>query len=237
MAKPTDWESRIGRRVRLRDLHALSAVIQSGSMAKAAKELGVTQSAVSQMIADLEAALRVRLLDRSPRGVVPTIYGDILLKRSRAALDEIKHGIEEIEFLTDHATGQVRVGCPESISSAVLPPIAELFLQRFPRATLDVDDVNFGALAPLLQAAVSDERKSDAAGPESPAAAAAVLDKAYEILLDALGFEPAGVDTLVERTGFAADEVASMLLILELDGKLETRPGGRYLRRVLKAAK
>jgi len=85
-----------------------------------------------------------------------------------------------------------------------------------------------GALAPALQAAVE---------PESPAAAAPVLDKAYEILLDALGFEPAGVDTLVERTGFAADEVASMLLILELDGELESRPGGRYVRRVLKAAK
>ncbi len=70
-----------------------------------------------------------------------------------------------------------------------------------------------------------------------PAAAAQVLDKAYEILLDALGFEPAGVDVLVERTGLAADEVASMLLILELDGKLESRPGGRYVRRVLKAAK
>ena len=68
-------------------------------------------------------------------------------------------------------------------------------------------------------------------------AAGPVLDKAYEILLDALGFEPAGVDMLVERTGFAADEVASMLLILELDGKLESRPGGRYVRRVLKAAK
>ena len=70
-----------------------------------------------------------------------------------------------------------------------------------------------------------------------PAGAAPVLDKAYEILLDALGFEPAGVDVLVERTGLAADEVASMLLILELDGKLESRPGGRYVRRVLKAAK
>ena len=151
MAKATDWESRIGRRVRLRDLRALSAVIQSGSMAKAAKELGVTQSAVSQMIADLESALRVRLLDRSPRGVTATIYGDILLRRSRAALDEIKQGIQEIEFLTDHATGQVRVGCPESISSAVLPPIAELFMQRFPRASLDVDDLNFGALSPLLE--------------------------------------------------------------------------------------
>jgi DNA processing protein len=82
-----------------------------------------------------------------------------------------------------------------------------------------------------------DERKSAADGAVCAAAAAPALDKAYEILLDALGFEPAGVDVLVERTGFAADEVASMLLILELDGKLESRPGGRYVRRVLKAAK
>ena len=63
-----------------------------------------------------------------------------------AALDELRHGIQEIEFMTDHATGQVQVGCPESISSAVLPAIAE----RCPKAVLDVDDVNFGMLAPLL---------------------------------------------------------------------------------------
>ena len=150
MTKTPGWESRIGRRVRLHDLHALSVVVQSGSMAKAAKELGVTQSAVSQMVADLEAALRVRLLDRSPRGVVATIYGSVLIKRSRAALDELRNGLQEIESLTDHATGQVRIGCPESISSAVLPSIAELFFKRYPRAVLDVDDVNFGMLAPLL---------------------------------------------------------------------------------------
>jgi DNA processing protein len=87
-----------------------------------------------------------------------------------------------------------------------------------------------GALAPALQPPAPKR-------PGSAEAAGAVLDKAYEILLDALGFEPAGVDVLVERTGFAADEVASMLLILELDGKLESRPGGRYVRRALKAAK
>src|SRR6185369_12535039 len=96
------------------------------------------------------AALRVRLLDRSTRGVVATIYGSVLIKRSRAALDELRNGLQEIESLTDHATGQVRIGCPESISSAVLPSIAELFFKRYPRAVLDVDDVNFGMLAPLL---------------------------------------------------------------------------------------
>jgi DNA processing protein len=86
-----------------------------------------------------------------------------------------------------------------------------------------------GVLAPAPQAAVP--------GRQNPATAGPVLDKGYEILLDALGFEPASVDVLVERTGLAADEVASMLLILELDGRLESRPGGNYVRRVLKAAK
>ncbi len=58
----------------------------------------------------------------------------------------------------------------------------------------------------------------------------AELDKDYEILLDALGFEPAGVDSLVARTGFKADEVASMLLILELENRIKSHPGGLYVR-------
>ena len=61
-------------------------------------------------------------------------------------------------------------------------------------------------------------------------ASAARLDKGYEILLDALGFEPTGVDLLVVRTGLRADEVASMLLILELEGHLHAHPGGLYVR-------
>src|SRR5215217_5443246 len=154
MAKTVDWESRIGRRVRLRDLHVLSVVMRCGSMAKAAVELRVTQSAVSQMISDLESALGVRLLDRSARGVEATSYGSILLRRGGAAFDELRHGIQEIEFLRDKEVGQVRVGCPESISSAVLPPIAQLFLRRHPRAVLDVDDVNFSTLSPLRDRSV-----------------------------------------------------------------------------------
>jgi molybdenum-dependent DNA-binding transcriptional regulator ModE len=81
MSRRIDWESQIGRQLRLRDLHAFFTVIRSGSMAKAATELGVSQPAVSKVIADLEHALGVRLLDRSPRGVEPTVYGHALLKR------------------------------------------------------------------------------------------------------------------------------------------------------------
>jgi DNA processing protein len=57
---------------------------------------------------------------------------------------------------------------------------------------------------------------------------AAPLDKEYEMLLDALGFEPATIDVLVERTGLPGGSIASMLLILELDGCVAALPGGRY---------
>ena len=57
---------------------------------------------------------------------------------------------------------------------------------------------------------------------------APALDKEYEILLDALGFEPASIDVLVSRTGFPGDSVASMLLILELQGRIAPHAGGRY---------
>ena len=67
MAKTLDWDSRIGRRVRLRDLHILFSVVQHGSMAKAGAQLGMSQSAVSQAIATLEHTLQVPLLNRGPR--------------------------------------------------------------------------------------------------------------------------------------------------------------------------
>jgi DNA processing protein len=54
------------------------------------------------------------------------------------------------------------------------------------------------------------------------------LDKEYEMLLDALGFEPATIDILVARTRLPGESVASMLLILELEGRVAALPGGRY---------
>lgn len=62
-------------------------------------------------------------------------------------------------------------------------------------------------------------------------AAAPRLDKAQEILLDAVGFGPAGIDDLAARTGLPGELVASMLLILELEGEISAEPGGRFIRR------
>jgi DNA-binding transcriptional LysR family regulator len=134
----TDWESRIGRRVTLRDLHILSAVVRWGSMAKAASHLATSQSAVSEAIANLEDALRVRLLDRSPRGVKPTIYAEVLLKRGDAVFDELKQGIKDIEFLSDPAVGEVRVAAPDFLSASLLPGVIERLSRDHPQISVRV---------------------------------------------------------------------------------------------------
>ena len=141
MIKRIDWESQIGRQLRLRDLHAFFAVVRCRSMAKAAAQLGVSQPAVSKVIADLEHALGVRLFDRSPQGVEPTVFGAALLKRGTAAFDELKQGIRDIEFLADPTTGEVRIGCPGNISSTLMLRIVQQFMQKYPRVLLHVDAV------------------------------------------------------------------------------------------------
>jgi DNA-binding transcriptional LysR family regulator len=139
VARKIDWESQIGRRIKLRNLHVFVAVAQRGSMAKAAAYLGVSQSAVSEVIADLEHTVGVRLLDRSPRGAEPTMYGRAMLERSLAAFDELKQGIRTIEFLADPKVGELRIGCAESLGAAILPPIIQRFSQQYPRVSVQVE--------------------------------------------------------------------------------------------------
>src|SRR5262245_36277278 len=138
MARSTNWDSRIGRRVRLRDLHILFAVVQHGSMAKAGAHLGMSQSAVSQAIAALEHALEVPLLDRTSRGVEPTQYGAALMRRGQAAFDELRSGVKDIESLTDPGVGEVQVACTEAMGAGTLPRVIERFSALYPRVKLHV---------------------------------------------------------------------------------------------------
>src|SRR3977135_1052773 len=95
------WADAIGRRLTLRDLHILLAVVQRGSMAKAAAELAISQPAVSKAIADMEHTFGLRLLDRSRRGIEPTAYGRALVTRGQAIFDELKHSVEDLAFIAD----------------------------------------------------------------------------------------------------------------------------------------
>lgn len=141
MPRRIDWDARIGRRLRLRDLHVFFAVVQSGSMAKAAAHLHITQPAVSKTISELETALAVRLFDRSPQGVEPTMYGRALLACGSAVFDELKQGIRNIEFLADPSLGELRIGCVESLSATVVPLMILRFSKQYPRVVVHVDDL------------------------------------------------------------------------------------------------
>jgi DNA-binding transcriptional LysR family regulator len=132
------WIDRVGRRLKLRDLHILLAVVQHGSMAKAAVELAISQPAVSKAIAEMEHALGLRLLDRGRDGIEPTIYGSALATRGRAIFDELKKGVEELAFLADPTVGDLRIGSTESLAAGFLPAVIENFSREQPRVRLDV---------------------------------------------------------------------------------------------------
>jgi DNA-binding transcriptional LysR family regulator len=161
MTKPVNWEARIGRRIRLRDLHILFTVIQHGGMGKAATSLGISQPAVSEAIAGLEHALGARLLDRSRRGAEPTLYADALLRRGRAAFDELRQAVSEIESLSDPATGEVRVACAESLSAAILPPIIQRFSRQYPGVVVRIDQVASPTIIPTVGLPELRERRVD----------------------------------------------------------------------------
>ena len=132
------WEDRIGRRLKLQDMHILLATAQCGSMAKAAEHLAISQPVVSRSIAGLEHTLGVRLLDRSRNGVEPTIYGQALLAHGLAAFNELKLGVKAIESLADLSAGELRIGSTEPLAAGMLGVIIDRLSRRYPRLTFQV---------------------------------------------------------------------------------------------------
>jgi DNA-binding transcriptional LysR family regulator len=124
---------RIGRRIKLQDVHVLMAVVQAGSMGKAARQLNTSQPNISKSIADLEHALGVRLLDRHRRGIEPTQYGRALLDGGAAVFDELRQTVKNIEFLADPAAGEVRVGCNPLLAASFTSAIVDRMSRRYPR--------------------------------------------------------------------------------------------------------
>jgi len=123
---------RIGRRMKLHDLHVFMAVVQAGSMSKAAQFLNTTQPAISRSIADLEHTIGVRLLDRGRHGAEPTEYGRALLDGGAAMFDDLRQAVKSIEFLANPKVGEIRVGAPDPIMVGVLPAVLDRLRRKYP---------------------------------------------------------------------------------------------------------
>lgn len=143
-----DWSNRLGKRIKLRDLHILQAAAEAGSMAKAAGDLAMSQPAVSYAVAEMEHALGVPLLERSSQGVVPTIYGKALLERSRVVFNELRQGISEIGSLADPSVGELHLGTTPPMS-AIASAVFNQLVPRYPRMNFAL---SVGATDGLLRA-------------------------------------------------------------------------------------
>ena len=124
---------RIGRRMKLQDLHVLMTVVQAGSMNKAAALLSTGQSAISRSIAELEHTIGVRLLDRNPQGVEPTQYGRALLDGGAAVFEDLRHAVKNIEFLADPTVGEVRIGSSALLAASFVSTVIDRLSRRYPR--------------------------------------------------------------------------------------------------------
>ena len=123
----------IARRLKLQDLNVLMTVVQAGSMRKAATQLHTTQPSISRSIAELEAAVGVRLLDRNPDGVLPTQYGRALLEGAVAIFDNLRQTTKSIEHLADPAVGEVRITSGYHLAPTFVSTVVERISRKHPR--------------------------------------------------------------------------------------------------------
>ena len=131
MVAEMQLSDRIRLRIRLHDFHVLMAVVQAGSMRKAAQVLNTTQPAISRSIADLEQTIGAPLLDRSRHGVEPTEYGRALLDGG-VAMSMSVQAVKNIEFIANPTVGEVRVGAHEPLIVGVLPAVFDHLHRKYP---------------------------------------------------------------------------------------------------------
>ena len=152
------WMDRIERRIKLRDLHILLALVESGSMGRAAKLLAISQPVVSKSIADLEHVFGVRLLERTSQGVEATVYGRALLNCSIAVFDDLRQGMQEVAFLSDPTVGELRVGGAGPFIDGLIPAAIARLADRYPRIAFHVSESDPATLCGMLR-----ERRIDLA--------------------------------------------------------------------------
>lgn len=122
----------------LRDLQAFVTVAREGSFTRAAARLGVSQSALSQTLRNLEERVGIRLLNRTTRNVSPTEAGERLLTHVTPALEEIERGFAQIGTLLDRPTGTIRISADEYAIETVLWPRLSPFLADYPEIGIEL---------------------------------------------------------------------------------------------------
>ena len=172
----------------LRHLAALEAVARTRSFGGAARELGYTQSAVSQQIAQLERIVGQQLFFRpgGPRRVEPTEAGLLLLGHADAIVARLDAARADMAALTEGAAGTLRVGIYQSVGARLLPALVRRFREQWPQVGIRVREESSAAdLLRLLEHGELDLTFADLPLREGPFEWAEVLQDPYVLLVSA----------------------------------------------------
>ena len=122
----------------LRQLRYFIAIVEAGSISKAALRCNVVQSALSQQIAALEEELGKPLLIRSSKGVCPSRAGEILQQQAQHILQQVQHARSVISTMDSEPAGPVTVGFPTSTAASLSIPFLQACFQKLPKIELNL---------------------------------------------------------------------------------------------------
>lgn len=143
-------------RLKLKQLRLLVAVQRRGSILHAARDLNLSQPAATRMIKDLETDFEVLLFTRTNRGVVPTVYGDTLIRHGKLVFAQIANAAQELDDLATGTAGRVVVGTLLAASARLLPLAIGAILKERPDLVIKVVEGTNEVLIPSLRAAELD---------------------------------------------------------------------------------
>ncbi|WP_129790460.1 LysR family transcriptional regulator [Sphingosinicella sp. CPCC 101087] len=135
-----------------RHLDAFLAVVEGGSLGRAARALGVTQPALSRIIRRLESAAGAELFSREAKGMDLTTFGEALLPHARLIREQSREAMEEIQALRGLGKGELRIGAVASAAISLAPPAIEVMLRRWPSLKIEVMEAVEDRLADALLA-------------------------------------------------------------------------------------
>ncbi len=142
---------RISTRLKFKQLRLLVAVGKHGNIQSAARELNVSQPSATKMIKDLELDFEVQLFDRTNRGVMPTPFGDALIRHGKLIFAQISNAAQELADLSEGSSGRVVIGTLLAASSNVLPLAIERVLDERPRLAIKIVEGTNDVLMPELR--------------------------------------------------------------------------------------
>ncbi len=137
-------------RLKLRQLRLLIAVGRNGNIQGAARELGISQPAATKMIQDLELDFEVKLFDRTNRGVIPTVFGETLIRHGKLIFSQVSTAAQELDDLSEGNSGRIVVGTLLAAAPILLPAAIDILLRERPKVAIKITEGTNEVLMPTL---------------------------------------------------------------------------------------